>query len=301
MKALLFSGQGVQKVGMGKSLYDNSRAARRVYNEAEGYLGIELRKICFEGPEELLTQTSICQPALYVHGYAVVEALRAADKLDGVEAVLGLSIGELTAYAVAGVWSFELGLRVVAARGRFMQKACEETKGGMAAVVGGTLEEVEKLCAAYDIDVANRNCPGQIVISGDFDRVNAAAANAKNYGSFKLVKPLVVAGAYHSRLMESARESFERFLKLVDFNPPRYRVFTNTTGLEVRTPAEMKAALARQVSSTVLWEDCLRGALALGCREFYECGPGAVFKGMVKRVDPSAQVESISEFSELPA
>lgn len=301
MKALLFSGQGAQKVGMGKSLCDNSPVARELYERAEAVLGFEFKKICFEGPVEVLTQTRVCQPALYVQGYAVAETLRAAGKLDGLQAALGLSIGELTAYAVAGVWDFETGLKVVAERGRLMQEACDASKGGMAAVVGGTFDEVKKLCAAHDIDVANRNCPGQIVISGDFERVNAAAASAKNYGAFKLVKPLVVAGAYHSRLMEPARAAFEKFLAPIEFKAPRLKVFTNTTGGEISDPAAMKAALASQVVSTVLWEDCQRGALALGCGEFYECGPGGVLAGMMKRVEPSARVVSISEFSELPA
>jgi [acyl-carrier-protein] S-malonyltransferase len=301
MKALLFSGQGAQKVGMGKSLYDSSPVAKSFYDRAENALGFELKKICFEGPETTLTETRYCQPALYVQGYAIAEILKANGKLDGLKAALGLSLGELTAYAFAGVWDFETGLKIVAERGRLMQTACDATKGGMAAVVGGTLDEVHKLCAAYDIDVANRNCPGQIVISGDFDKVNAAAANAKSYGAFKLVKPLVVAGAYHSRLMEPARVAFEKFLASIEFNAPKLTVFTNTTGKEISDPATIKAALVKQVVSTVLWEDCLRGAFALGCSEFYECGPGGVLAGMMKRTEAAAKVVSINEFSELPA
>ncbi|MDR2863892.1 MAG: ACP S-malonyltransferase [Puniceicoccales bacterium] len=300
MRALLFSGQGAQKVGMGKSLYDNSPIARALYDRAEAALGFEFKKICFEGPESTLTQTRVCQPALYVQGYAIAEILKADGKLGDLKAALGLSLGELTAYAFAGVWDFETGLKIVAERGRLMQVACDATKGGMAAVVGGTLEEVHKLCEAYDIDVANRNCPGQIVISGDFDRVNAAAANAKTYGAFKLVKPLVVAGAYHSRLMEPARAEFEKFLAPIEFKKPELTVFTNTTGAQISDPADLKAALVKQVVSTVLWEDCLRAA-ALDCKEFFECGPGAVLAGMMKRTDSTAKVVSINEFSEIPA
>lgn len=301
MKALLFSGQGAQKVGMGKSLYDNSPIAKSLYDRAETALGFEFKKICFEGPEATLTETRYCQSALYVQGYAIAEILKTNGKLDGLKAALGLSLGELTANAYAGVWDFETGLKIVAERGRLMQVACDTAKGGMAAVVGGTLEDVYKLCAAFDIDVANRNCPGQIVISGDFDKVNAAAANAKSYGAFKLVKPLVVAGAYHSRLMKPARDAFEAFLAPIEFHAPRLAVFTNTTGREISDPAEIKAALVKQVVSTVLWEDCLRGAFALGCEEFYECGPGAVLAGMMKRTESAAKVTSINEFSEIPA
>lgn len=299
MKALLFSGQGAQKVGMGKSLHDHSPIARALYERAEAALGFELRKICFEGPEAVLTETRICQPALYVQGFAIAEMLRAGGRLDGLKAALGLSLGELTAYAIAGVWDFETGLRIVAERGRLMQLACDATKGGMAAVVGGTLDEARALCAAYDLDVANQNCPGQIVISGDLDKVAAAAANARQYGTFKLVKPLTVAGAYHSRLMEPARAAFEKFLAPLDFAPPRLTLFTNTTGAAISEPAALKAALVKQVVSPVLWEDCLRNAAALGCDDFYECGPGAILAGMMKRTVASAKVTSLSEFAEL--
>lgn len=286
---------------MGKSLCDNSPIANELYQRAENTLGFEFRKICFEGPEDVLTQTRYCQPALFVHGYAIAQILRANGKLDGLKAALGLSLGELTAYAFAEVWDFETGLKIVAERGRLMQEACDAAKGGMAAVVGGTLDEARKLCAAFDIDVANLNCPGQIVISGDDARVREAAAKAKEFGSFKLVKPLVVAGAYHSRLMEPARAAFEKFLAPIEFAPPQLAVFTNTTGKEISAPAEIKAALVKQVVSTVLWEDCLRGAAALGCSEFYECGPGGVLAGMLKRTEPSAKATSINEFADLAA
>ena len=286
---------------MGKSLYENAPVARELYDRAEKALGFEFKKICFEGPEGTLTETRYCQPALYVQGFAIAQILKKHGHLDGLKAALGLSLGELTAYAVADVWDFETGLRIVAERGRLMQQACDATKGGMAAVVGGTIEEAEKLCAAFDIDVANLNCPGQTVISGDHDKVAAAAADAKNFGSFKLVKQLVVAGAYHSRLMEPARKAFEQFLAPVEFRVPSLTVFANTTGQAIHEPAALKAALVKQVVSTVRWEDCLRGALGLGCTEFYECGPGAVLAGMMKRTDSTARVVSISEFGELPA
>jgi [acyl-carrier-protein] S-malonyltransferase len=300
MKALLFSGQGAQKVGMGKSLHDNSPIARALYERAESALGFELRKICFEGPETTLTETRVCQPALYVHGYAIAETLRATNRLDNLKAALGLSLGELTAYAFAGVWDFETGLRIVAERGRLMQLACNTTKGGMAAVVGGTLDEARKLCAAYDLDIANQNCPGQIVISGDLDKINAAAANARQHGTFKLVKPLTVAGAYHSRLMEPARTAFEQFLAPLTFHPPRLTLLTNTTGKEINDPAALKTALVKQIVSPVLWEDCLRNAAAAGCNDFYECGPGAILAGMMKRTVPTAKTTPISEFADLP-
>lgn len=300
MKALLFSGQGAQKVGMGKSLYDNSPIAKDLYDRAEKVLP-GFKQVCFEGPEATLTETRWCQPALYVQGYAIAQILKAQGKVAELKACLGLSLGELTAYAVAGVWDFETGLKIVAERGRLMQVACDATKGGMAAVVGGTKEEVFKLCAAFDIDAANFNCPGQVVISGDYERVAKACAEAKNYGSFKLVKQLVVAGAYHSRLMEPARAEFEKFLAGIEFKKPQVTVFTNTTGKEISEPADLRAALVKQVVSSVLWEDDFAGAVALGVTDFYECGPGAVLAGMAKRINGSAKVVSIAEFSEIPA
>ncbi len=300
MKALLFSGQGAQKVGMGKSLYASSPIAKDLYDRAEAVLP-GFKSVCFDGPAETLTETRWCQPALYVQGYAIAQILKAQGRVSDLKACLGLSLGELTAYAVAGVWDFETGLRIVAERGRLMQVACDATKGGMAAVVGGAKEDVYKLCAAFDIDAANFNCPGQVVISGDYDRVAKACAEAKNYGAFKLVKQLPVAGAYHSRLMEPARAAFETFLAGIAFNRPQVTVFTNTTGKEISEPAELRAALVKQVVSSVLWEDCFAGAVALGVTEAFECGPDASLAGMAKRIAPAAKVVSIAEFDQLPA
>jgi len=291
--ALLFSGQGAQVVGMGKSLYEGSPLAKDLYDRAAKVLPFDLRKACFEGPAELLTETRVCQPALYVQGYAIAQILR--------ERGLGLSLGELTAYAVAGVWDFETGLKVVAERGRLMQLACDQTKGGMAAVIGGTREDIFKLCAAFDIDAANFNCPGQVVISGDADKVAQAVARAKEFGPFKLVKPLIVAGAYHSRLMEPARAAFEAFLQGVEFKRPQLTVYSNTTGGTLSEPADLRAALVKQVVSSVLWEDDCKAAAASGITQFYECGPGGVLAGMMKRTAPEAPVASLHEFADIPA
>lgn len=299
--ALLFSGQGAQAVGMGKSLYEGSPTAKALYDRAAAVLPFDLRKASFEGPVELLTETRVCQPALYVQGYAIASILRERGQLKDLSACLGLSLGELTAYAVAGVWDFETGLKVVAERGRLMQDACDRTKGGMAAVIGGSREDIAKLCAAFDIDAANFNCPGQVVISGDADRVTQAVARAKEFGPFKLVKPLVVAGAYHSRLMEPARAAFEAFLAGVEFRRPQVTVYSNVSGGTLSEPADLRAALVRQVVSSVLWEDGCRAAAASGVTRFLECGPGGVLAGMMKRTAPEAAVTSLSELADLPA
>ena len=298
--ALLFSGQGAQKVGMGKSLYDQSPAARAVFDEADRVLGWSLTKLCFEGPDTELTQTKVCQPALFVHGMAVLAALKEAGKLPEVNYALGLSLGEITAYTAAGVFDFGTGLRVVAERGRLMQVACEQSKGGMAAIVGEERAKVAELCKEFDIEAANFNAPGQIIVSGDKTKVEAAVAAAKERG-WKKVMPLNVAGAYHSRLMEPARAAFAEFLKTVPFAAPKYTVFTNTTGQAISQPDDLRAALVKQVVSSVLWEDCMRSASAAGATEYWELGVGGVLAGLVRRIDKSWPAKSYSEFADLSA
>lgn len=296
--ALIFSGQGAQKVGMGRSLYDQSPAARAVFDEANRVLGWDLAKLCFEGPDADLTQTKICQPALYVHGSALVAALKEQGKLPAVSYALGLSLGEITACTAAGVFDFATGLKVVAERGRLMQQACEQTSGGMAAVIGEERETINKLCQEFDIEAANFNAPGQIIISGEKTKVAAAVAAAKDRGIKKVI-PLNVAGAYHSRLMEPARAAFAAYLDTVTFATPQFTIFTNTTGRSVSAPADIKAALVKQVVSSVLWEDCMRSAAAAGATEFWELGPGGVLAGLAKRTDKNWIVKSYAEFADL--
>jgi len=298
--ALIFSGQGAQKVGMGKSLYEGSAAARDLYDQAGQVLGWDLKKISFEGPENELTQTKVCQPALFVHGLAVLAALREKEKLSEVKFALGLSLGEVTALTAAGVFDFVTGLKVVAERGRLMQQACEKTTGGMAAVIGEERAKVYELCKEFDIEAANFNAPGQIIISGDKEKVAAAVAAAKDRG-VKKVMSLNVAGAYHSRLMEPARAEFAAYLAGIVFNPPKFTVFTNTTGQTVSEPDQIREALVKQVVSSVLWEDCMRNCAAAGATEFWECGPGGVLAGMARRTEKSWIVKSFAELTDLPA
>jgi [acyl-carrier-protein] S-malonyltransferase len=298
--ALLFSGQGAQKVGMGKSLYDLSPAARAVFDEADRVLGWSLTKICFEGPDTDLTQTKVCQPALFVHGLALRAALQERGKLPEVKFALGLSLGEITAYTAAGVFDFATGLRVVAERGRLMQVACEQSLGGMAAVVGEERAKVAELCREFDIEAANFNAPGQIIVSGEKAKIDAAVAAAKSRG-WKKVMALNVAGAYHSRLMEPARAAFAAFLQNVPFATPRFTVFTNTTGHAIGAPDDLRAALVKQVVSSVRWEDCMRSAAAAGATEFWELGVGGVLAGLARRTEKTWVVKSYSEFADLPA
>lgn len=287
-------------VGMGLSLYEHSPLAKDLYDQADEILGWSLKEISFYGPEESLTETHICQPALYVVGYVLQAMLRENGKLDTVRAALGLSLGELTALASAGSLDFGTGLRVVAERGRLMQLACEETEGSMACIIDGDQNKVTKLCSDFDIDMANRNCPGQIVISGDKSKVEAAINEAKKNGDFRMVVPLNVAGAYHSRLMEPARREFEKFLAEVEVKKPNLSVFSNVSGQSVSEPDEIKKLLVEQIVSMVRWEDCMRNTSALGISDFYECGPGGILAGLAKRTDRSWKVTKICEYDDLP-
>ncbi len=298
--ALLFAGQGAQKVGMGKSLHDGSATARALYEEANRVLGWDLAKVSFEGPESELTQTKVCQPALFVHGLALHAVLAEQGALADVRFALGLSLGEITALTAAGVFDFATGLRVVAERGRLMQQACEQSVGGMAAVIGEERATVVTLCEEFGIEAANFNAPGQIIVSGEKAKVEAAVAAAKERGMKKVI-PLNVAGAYHSRLMEPARVAFATFLETVTFQAPHLTVFTNTSGGAVSDPAHIKAALVKQVVSSVLWEDCMRAAAAAGATSFLELGPGGVLAGLARRTDKTWSVKSLSEYSDLGA
>jgi [acyl-carrier-protein] S-malonyltransferase len=300
--ALIFSGQGAQKVGMGRTLFEQSAAARGVYEQANRVLGWDLAKISFEGPENELTQTKVCQPALFVHGLAALAALREAGKIPGGEPqfALGLSLGEVTAYCAAGVFDFATGLQVVAERGRLMQEACEQTTGSMAAIMGEERAKVYELCGEFDIEAANFNAPGQIIVSGEKSKIERAVAAGKDRGIKKII-PLNVAGAYHSRLMEPARVRFAAYLDTVPFAEPKFTVFTNTTGKTVSQPAEIKAALVKQVVSSVLWEDCMRAAAAAGATEFWELGPGGVLAGLARRTEKSWTVKSVAEFTDVSA
>jgi [acyl-carrier-protein] S-malonyltransferase len=292
--ALLFAGQGAQSVGMGRELAAHYPAAGDLFQEADQILGRSLSSIAWNGPLEELTQTSNCQPALYVHGLACLAALRNATGDFTIEAAAGLSLGEWTAYAAGGTFDFETGLKLVETRGRLMDAACSATAGAMAAMIGADETAVRTLAADTDVDVANINAPGQIVISGESAKVEMAVSLAKEHG-IRRATLLNVAGAYHSRLMNSAYEELGQPLLDAELRLPRFPIMSNVTGEPAATLPEIRTALRDQVTSTVRWSDCMEDLLARGCDFFIELGPGEVLAGLLRRTRKDAEVMSVSD------
>lgn len=293
--ALLFAGQGAQSVGMGRNLAEQFPVAADFFRRADGILGRKLSDIAWNGPIEELTKTSNCQPALFVHGLAALAALRETAGEFPVGGAAGLSLGEMTAYAAAGTFDFEAGLKLVQKRGELMDEACAATVGGMAAMIGGLENEVRQLAADEDVDVANINAPGQIVVSGELAKVEAAIGVAKEYG-IRRATLLNVAGAYHSRLMQSAYEKLGAELLNMEMQLPRFPVISNVTGEEVKTLPEIRRTLQDQVTATVRWVDCMETLLEeCGCDFFIELGPGNVLAGLLRRISKGVEVISVGD------
>jgi len=292
--ALLFAGQGAQCVGMGRDLAEQFSGAADLFRQADEILGRSLSETAWNGPMEELTKTSNCQPALYVHSLAALAALRELAGDFSIGGAAGLSLGELTAHAAAGTFDFPTGLKLVQKRGEFMDEACATTQGGMAAMLGGLENDVRRLAADEDVDIANINAPNQIVISGELANVETAVGVAKEYGIGRAMM-LNVAGAYHSRLMESAYVKLEKVLADVPMQSPRFTVISNVTSEEVKTPEEIRATLRDQVTGTVRWTDCMRRLIDLGCNFFIELGPGNVLAGLLRRTRKELDVMSVSD------
>lgn len=298
--ALMFSGQGAHKVGMGKDLYEKSPLARSIYDRADQLLGWKLSEISFNGPEETLTKTGICQPALFTHGYVVYKLMEEKGFLGNAAIAMGLSLGEVTAFAAADVYDFDTGLKIVAERGRLMQEACESSDGAMAAIIGVDRDTVSAFCQDYDLEIANLNCPGQIVISGESTKIAAAVEAGKSNG-FRRMITLNVAGAYHSRLMRPAYEPFKDFLADIDLSSPKYTVFSTTTGAKISKPDEIRKALVAALVSPVYWEDCMVAAATDGADLFYELGVNGILKGQLKRTDKDLASASFETWDEIAA
>jgi len=299
MIAFVFPGQGSQYVGMGKDLCDHDPGSRKLFERADMLLGFSLSQICFQGPDDELRQTRNTQPAIYLHSIALSRLLEAEIKPD---MVAGHSLGEYSALVTAGAIGFEDALRLVRLRGDLMQHAGAVNKGTMAAVVGMLPEVVKQVCReASDSGVvqpANFNSPGQIVISGSIAGVHKAMEIAKQRGA-KLVKELVVSGAFHSPLMELARDGLKRVLETTAIRNANIPVYANVTAEPVIEASEIRELLFQQITNPVQWEQSVRNMVRDGASSFVEVGPGKVLQGLVKRIEPGVMVSNIDKFTDL--
>ncbi len=300
--SFIFPGQGAQYLGMAKDLFEKFPSVQNIYNNANKILGFDLAEISFNGPEEKLKQTYITQPAIFIHSYALTELFKG--KISA-EYTAGHSLGEYTALVYAGALDFESGLKLVKLRGELMQKAGDMNKGTMAAVLGLEEDVLVEICKEASLDgivqVANFNSPGQIVISGSIEGVKKAMILAKEKKA-KLVKELVVHGAFHSPLMEPAREELKKALDSTEFNTIMIPVYANVTG-EALTPIsshdEIRDSLYNQLTSSVRWEQSVRNMIKDGADEFIELGPGKVLQGLVKRIDSNVSIKGFDKAPDL--
>jgi len=294
MKAFVFPGQGAQFVGMGKDLYENNPLAKELFDKANEVLGFKITDIMFEGTADELKQTKVTQPAVFLH--SVISALCMGDDFQPAM-VAGHSLGEFSALVAAGALTFEDGLRLVYARAMAMQKACEAAPGTMAAIIGLPDEKVEEICAAVSTEQsvvipANYNCPGQLVISGNVEAVNAACEQMKAAGA-KRALPLAVSGAFHSPLMRPAQEELKTAIEGTEFAAPKCPVYQNYDAKPHTAPAEIKANLIAQLTGSVRWTASVQNMIADGADEFTECGPGKALQGMIGRIDKSVSAHGI--------
>lgn len=296
----VFAGQGAQVPGMGKDFAEADAAAMELFDKANAVLGFDLKKICFEGPAEELTKSNVCQPAIFVTSYAAYQAFQKKHPTS-FAAAAGLSLGEWGALCAAGVLDFDATLKVLEARGRYMQEACEATPSGMIAIVGASPAQLDELCAKTGCTPANINSAAQVVLSGDKDQIAAAATTAKELG-IKRAIPLATAGAFHSKFMMPAREKLAPVLDGITFSAPKFPVISNVTGqAHSSDPGEIKAVMLRQVTETTRWADDIEAAKALGCTRFIEFGPGKVLSGLIKKIDAALATANVSDLATLDA
>lgn len=284
----VFPGQGAQYTGMGKDLYDNHVEVREMMERANEILGFRLTDIMFEGTAEELKQTKVTQPAVFLHSVAMAKALGITPS-----AVAGHSLGEFSALVVSGALAFEDGLRLVSKRAMAMQACCEAVEGGMAAILALSDEQVEQICAETEgvVVAANYNCPGQLVISGEKAAVEAACVKAKEAGARRAL-PLPVGGAFHSPLMEPAREELEKAIAEAAFRTPSCPIYQNVDAMPHTDPEEIKQNLIAQLTAPVRWTQIVQQMLADGVEQVTELGPGTVLQGLVKKVSAELPVES---------
>lgn len=291
-KAYVFPGQGAQYSGMGRELYENNAEARAMFDSANEILGFRITDVMFEGSADDLKQTKVTQPAVFLHSVILAKVL-------GVEpvAVAGHSLGEFSALVVAGALSFEEGLRLVYKRAMAMQKACEEQQGTMAAILRLSDFVIEDVCESVDgvVVAANYNCPGQLVISGAVDAVNEACVRLKEAGARRALL-LPVGGAFHSPLMESARQELAAAIEDADFKTPICPVYQNVDAAPHTSPEEIKANLIAQLTAPVCWTQIVEHMTSDGITEYVELGPGTVLQGLISKISPDVKVESVSTF-----
>ena len=290
----MFAGQGAQTVGMGRDLAEKFDSVRDLFARADAQLGFPLTGKMFDGPASELTRTSICQPALYVHGLACLGILRSHVPDLEIAGCAGLSLGEFTAHAAAGTFSFETGLDLVAKRGAFMEEATSAVEGSMAALIGGEEDAIRALAAKCDVDVANFNCPGQIVVSGRVAGIDQLIAEAPDHG-IRIAQKLEVAGAYHSRLMMPAQRQLAEVLAATPLGKPAVPVVCNVEAREVSEAGDIRATLEAQVSGSVRWSECVQHFLGKGETLFIELGPGRVLAGFMRRIDRNAKALSFAD------
>lgn len=295
MKAFVFPGQGAQFVGMGKDLYDNNPLAKELFDKANDILGYNITDIMFNGTDEELKQTKVTQPAVFLH--SVISALCMGDDF-APSMVAGHSLGEFSALVAAGALSFEDGLKLVYARAMAMQKACDAAPSTMAAIIGLPDEKVEEICAEVNRDghvcvPANFNCPGQLVISGNIEAINEACEKLKAAGA-KRALPLKVGGAFHSPLMQPAKDELQAAIEKTEFSAPKCPVYQNVDGKPHTDPADIKANLIAQLTSSVKWTTCVQSMIADGADDFTECGPGKALQGMIARIDKNVTAHGIA-------
>ncbi len=294
--ALIFPGQGSQYVGMGKDFYHANNKSKAIFDKSDEVLGFSLSKLCFEGPQEELSQTKNCQAAIFTCSIAILEALRAAKLIDFKDIICtgGLSLGEYTSLVCTGVLNFEDGLRLVKRRGDLMQEAASKFPSGMVSIIGLDLEQVKAICEQTKTEVANLNSPGQVVVSATLDKLPELERVAKEKGAKRAIR-LDVSAGFHSSLMKEAASELKQFIDGIVFNDAAFEIVSNVDALGTKDKFKIKDNLIKQMYSPVFWQSCMGYMKQKNVSRFFEVGPGRVLKGLARRIDSSLTVLNIEK------